>query len=337
MRVHIASLPHTEVTRDWDHCAYTAKVRRFSGMLAARGHEPITYSPGAFTGTGLHVDVPGIVWPHTQVFDRWEHQDTCWTTMNAAIIDAMGERFTHGDVIGIIAGRCQQQIIEAFPGELAVEWGVGYEGVLEHTPHAFESQAWRHYVSGARGWDDGRHFDAVIPNAFDPDDYELGEDEGYLLFLGRHTDRKGVEIVRELAKTHRVVTAGQDGPLEGIEYRGIVLGDDKKKLLAGATAVLVPTLYVEPFGGVAVEAMMSGVPAITTSFGAFTETVQQGKTGYRCDTLGQFRAAVDRASLARSPGIREDAVARYSTGAVAPLYDEWLNRCQLLHGDGWYG
>ena len=336
MRVHILGLPHTEVTRDWDHCAYTAKVRRFTGMLEALGHEPITYSPGGFEGRGEHVWVPGIEWDHQRVFDRWEPSDECWRIMNNAAVDQIKIRWQAGDVVGLIAGRCQEQVAAAFPGELVLEWGIGYEGVLENTHHAFESQTWRHYVYGTRGWADGRHFDAVVPNAFDPEDYGVEDDGGYLLFLGRHTPRKGLEVVKELAKTHRVVTAGQDGPLPNVDYRGVVLGEDKKKLLGGATAVLVPTLYVEPFGGVAVEAMLSGVPAITTNFGAFTETVEEGVTGFRCDTLREFHEAVEQAPGLRGPRVRAQAKLRYSVDVVADLYDEWLRRCQLLHGDGWY-
>jgi glycosyltransferase involved in cell wall biosynthesis len=345
MRVHIPSLPHTQVTRAWDHCAYTAKVRRLSGMLASRGHEPITYCGTQFEGTGEHVVVVeeqdrndwwGGIWDRHKVFDEWDPAAACWRGMNHRTIDAIKDRWEPGDAVGIIAGRCQQQIADTFTGHLVLEWGIGYEGILPNTLHCFESETWRHYVYGQTRIADGRHFDTVIPNAFDPDDYTTGDDDGYLLFLGRHTHRKGVEIVKELAKTYKVVTAGQDGPLEGIEYRGIVLGDEKAELLAHATAVLVPTLYIEPFGGVAVEAMMSGVPAVTTNFGAFTETVQHGLTGFRCDTLGEFHQAIDDAPSLRGSWVRDLAVASYGVKAVAGRYDAWLRRCALLEGDGWY-
>ena len=59
--------------------------------------------------------------------------------------------------------------------------------------------------------------------------------------------------------------------------------------LARRGSVRVPTYYIEPFGGVAVEAQLCGTPVITTDFGAFPETVQHGITGYRCRTYKQFR------------------------------------------------
>lgn len=316
-------------------------------MLASRGHEPITYSSEPFEGTGEHVTIvteadqerwfgPGG-WNRQRVFDRWNPDDPCWVDMNNAAIDAIKDRWEPGDMVGLIAGRCQEAIAQAFAGTLVTEWGVGYEGVLPDTVHAYESTYWRAYVSGFYRWGDGRNFDTCVPNAFDPDEYRVGEDHGYLLFVGRHTERKGLEVVRELAKTHEVITAGQDGPLNAsTEYRGVVLGDEKAELFAHATAVLVPTTYVEPYGGVACEAMMSGVPAITTDYGAFTETVRPWVTGFRCSTLSEFEQAVEWAPSVRGPDVRDAAVSRYSTDVVADLYDKWLRRCDLLHADGWY-
>lgn len=314
-------------------------------MLNSRGIDTVTYCGTGFEGAGEHVPVVsnddltrwfGGPWDTSKVFDRWEPTDQCWVEMGAATITAIASRIGPSDIVGVTMGRCQEQIAAAFPNHVVCETGVGYEGVLDGTHHCFESSSWRHYVYGRRGWDDGRHFDVVIPNAFDPADYSTGDDEGYLLFLGRHTPRKGIEVVAELAKKHRVVTAGQDGPIPGVEYRGVVLGDVKRDLLAHATAVLVPTLYVEPFGGVAVEAMMSGVPAITTNFGAFAETVTEGVTGFRCNTLGEFHDAVADAPRIRGSAIRDWTVARFGLVVVAAEYERWLRRCGLLRGDGWY-
>lgn len=345
MKVHLVGLPHYDPTRVNEHCAYASKLRRLTDMLAARGIDTVTYCGTGFDGSGQHVPVVGPElldrwfggpWDTAKVFDRWNPDDPCWVELNAAAVAAMQERIEPGDIVGLTMGRCQRAIVDAFPGHIACEVGVGYEGVIDSTHHCFESNTWRHYVSGRRGWDDGRNFDTVIPNAFDPDDYTTGTDGGYLLFLGRHTPRKGIAVVAELAKTHHVISAGQEGPVPGIEYRGLVVGDAKRELLAHATAVLVPTLYVEPFGGVAVEAMLAGVPAITTDFGAFAETVDDGITGFRCSTLGAFHDGVHEAPFIRGQPIRDHAISRFGTATVSRAYAEWFARCELLHGDGWY-
>lgn len=96
-------------------------------------------------------------------------------------------------------------------------------------------------------------------------------------------ERKGVGIAVEVAKRlgMKIKLAGQglekvgdheyEGSgfrvnYEGIEYLGSVGVQERADLLAYADAVLVPTTYLEPFGGVVVEAMLAGTPAITTDF-----------------------------------------------------------------------
>jgi hypothetical protein len=44
MRFHVVSLPHTQTTKEFVHCAYTTKVVRFCNMMTSLGHEVFLYS-----------------------------------------------------------------------------------------------------------------------------------------------------------------------------------------------------------------------------------------------------------------------------------------------------
>lgn len=348
MRLHVVSLPHTQTTRSFSWCAYTEKVRKFGSILRAAGHEMVLYAGSdneAVCDEHVEVVTEGDlrrwfdgVWNTDNVFDQWDPAAACWSEMNLHAIDAIRDRIQPGDGIGIIGGRCQEAIAEAFPDHPALEWGIGYSGVLTDSFRCYESRAWQHYVAGTLADDDGHFFDTVIPNSFDPTDFTFNaEKDDYLLFIGRMTPRKGLAIVSELAKEHRVITAGQgDLRVDGAEHRGLVRGDERAELFARARAVLVPTTYLEPFGGVAVEAQLSGTPVITTDFGAFPETVVQGVTGFRCSMLADFLAAVDQVDELDPHACRDHALTNYTLAAVAPQYDRWLRQIETLQHDGWY-
>jgi glycosyltransferase involved in cell wall biosynthesis len=347
MRVHVVGLPHTQTTREYDWCAYTAKIRRLGGMLHARGHEMLLYAGQdneALCTEHVPITRPerwfgDAGWDHKTVFNQWDSEAPCWIEMGLRAIIEIRERIEPGDAVGIIAGLCQKPIADHFAalGHPIVEWGIGYDGILDISHRAFESRAWQHYVYGKRGESDGRYFDAVIPNAFDADDFKFNaQPADYLLFLGRHTRRKGLAVVEELAKRYPVITAGQqEMAVPGTEHVGMVLGDEKAELLANARAVIVPTTYIEPFGGVAVEAMLSGAPAITTDWGAFPETVNHGVSGFRCHTLGEFIDAVEQAPALDREQVRAWAQ-QFTTEPVSHLYDRWLRRIALLPEPGWY-
>lgn len=354
MRVHVVSLPHTLLTRDYDWCAYTAKVRRFVEMLARGGHEAIVYGPDVHevVGAAEYVTVVDYLdralwfgapeWDRTRVFDQWSPEASCWRAMNQRVAGEARKRWQHGDILGIIGGLCQQPIADALSdlAPIVVEWGIGYSGVLEGSHKVFESYAWAHHVAGLRGRDDIAYFDDVIPNCFSPSEFQFREPDDYVLFMGRPTIRKGLPIVEEIAKriSLPVLHAGQPGqtPIAGTEYLGILTGDRKAETLARARAVLVPTTYLEPFGGVAVEAMMSGTPVITTDWGAFTETVEQGVTGYRCRMLRDFLEAVDASADLDRAAIRDRATERFSTDEGSRLYSRYMERVSTLHHAGWY-
>lgn len=347
MRFHVINLPHTQVTKEYCWCAYTSKVLRFCNMMSSLGHEVFLYA-----GTQNEAKVTEFItivtdedrqkwfgndnWDN-RVFDQWDRNAECWTSMASRAAAEISQRKQPGDFLCLIAGLCQEDILKRLPDMRCVEWGVGYEGILKDSFHVFESQAWMHYLYGRNWINDGRFFDQVIPNSFEEDEFlPRYEKEDFLLYLGRPTPRKGLEVVAHLAKSHTVIMAGQGDPkIPGVKHIGIVRGQEKAELLARAKAVLVPTFYIEPFGGVAVEAMLSGTPVITTDFGAFTETVIHGVDGFRCHTLGEFSQAVKDVENLDFKLIRSGAE-YYLTKRIRFEYERYFERLQLLDGKGWY-
>jgi glycosyltransferase involved in cell wall biosynthesis len=368
--LHVVSLPHTQTTAEWAACAYTQKVRKFGKMLAARGHDVIIYS-GEENDAVCAEHVPVVTveqqrrWFGEVNQDRfypitWNPGDDHWREMNLRAAQEIRKRAGPRDLVLLIAGWCQKQVADDLPNLIACEWGVGYQGIF--SPYcAFESRAWMHHVYGLQKIEDGRWFDAVIPNFFDMEEFpvtrtavDLSSDRkrDYLLYCGRLVQRKGPHVALMIAGALGLplVLAGQgvsaSGPgwiesdegfrLEGdLRHVGLVDFERRAALMSGAIATLVPTIYIEPFGGVAVEAMLSGCPVVATDWGAFTETVDPGVTGYRFRTLGQGMAAVDAAAELDRWEVREAATERFALENVAPLYEEWFDRLLSLWGEGW--
>lgn len=348
MKVHlVAPTPHRDVTDDWEPDAYVGKCLRLARMLVGLDHEVVLYA-------GPRCDVEGVElvevvtdqdrtrwfgdqdWSET-VFNQFDPRSAPWEAMNGRVTMAMRRRIGSGDIIFLTMGSAQAPLRMAFPDHVVAECGVGYEGVLPGTHRCYESLAWMHYIWGRDRVADGRWFDIVIPNAFDPADYIAGAgDGGYLLFMGRLTERKGLEVVRQLARDHTVVTAGQGEPLEGVEHLGVLRGTEKAAALAGARTLICATTYIEPFGGVAAEAMLSGTPVLASPFGAFSETVAHGWSGYLCHTLADFRLAAEVVGDLDREAVRQWAAERFTMEVVAPQYDWWLDRLVSLYDKGWY-
>jgi glycosyltransferase involved in cell wall biosynthesis len=349
MRFHLVGLPHSQVTTEFSACPYTDKLRKFCLMMAARGHEVFLYA-------GDHVEAPvaEVITCFSEadradfVGDRhytatvWSSRNEGWKRLNANAIREIGRRLQPDDFILLSGGVPHRPVADAFPDAISVEYGIGYNRTFAKY-RVFESYAWMHMVYGSQSNGDpfsvgGHWFDAVIPSPVDTDQFPVRTDgEGYYLFIGRLVTRKGYEIAIDVCRELGVnlIMAGQGEAPQGVRHVGIVGPKVRAHLMSGATAVFVPTLYVEPFGNVHVEAMACGTPVITTDWGVFTETVEQGVNGFRCRTFAEF---VDAARLAPSldrPAIRQRAIARFSLEAVSGLYEDYFNRLALLRSDGW--
>lgn len=332
MTLHLVAFPHTRLDGGYDTCAYTQKVSKLRRMDL--GHTLSTYGC-----QGADVEIAEATRPDSQALPSWP-DDHEWEPFNNAAARAVKERAEPGDLLLLAGGYSQREIAAALPALTACEPGVGYEGITTNFC-AFESHAWRHHVYGLKGIRDGRWFDTVIPNYFDPDDFPQGPgDGGYLLFVGRLIERKGIRAAVEIAQAAGVplVVAGP-GELAEFDpggyatHVGVIGPRERAELMGDAVALIAPTLYVEPFGGVAVEAQLCGTPAITSDWGAFTETVDDR---WRFTTLGEAVAAIGRAADADRDAIRAHATSQYSLDEVAPRYAKWFDRLLSLRGDGWY-
>jgi len=358
-RFHLLGLAHVPTVADLSTCAYTQKVIKLARMLKSLGHEVIFYGV-----EGSRVECDEFVEVLSEAkrrevygsYDWWrgffKHSgsDDAYQAFNQNAIDEIWERGRPGDFLLCPMGNYNKAVADGVReiGLTVVESGIGYEGVFAQFK-IFESYAWMHHVYGLRGQRDGSWYDCVIPNYFDPLDFPYCEEPAeYALYMGRLIRRKGVEVAvqvtRELGMP--LVVAGQ-GELEN-EAEGLALDEPhvvflgavsprvRAEVMSRARVAFAPTYYVEPFGGVAVEAQMCGTPVVTSDWGAFTETVLHGVTGYRCKTFEQFCWAVEHINEIDRGACREWAVENYSMDRVRWMYQEYFEQLDDLRGAGWY-
>ena len=364
MRFHVPGLAHTITNKTFINCAFTQKVFKLCKMLTSLGHEVFHYGcEGSNPECTEHVNVMSNelrtkFYPDLWQTKQWDFnvQDDCHKEFYKNTVNEIRKRLSKRDFFLASFGFGHKPIADVLGKEvLTVEPGIGYSDTFARYK-VFESYNWMSYLYG-RGFiegstrktvENGIYFDAVIPNYFNPDDFEYtpNEKEDYFLYLGRIISRKGLDIIVETARTTgiHVKIAGQGTytPLpqtakgEIIEHVGFADIEKRKKLLSRAKGLLMPTVYIEPFGGVSIEAMISGTPVICTDWGVFPETIIHGITGYRCRTLDHFVWAVENIKNISPATCREYALKNFSLERVSQMYQEYFEMLYSLFDKGWY-
>ena len=361
--LHLLGLAHTQTTNEYSHCAFTGKVKRFAPMLQSVGYKVIHYGiAGADSGAHEQVDILSVdqwnelrykllfekygreVSPADFIGDLADVGNPLYKTFNRILKEELESRINPQDIICLPFGHAHQDAIHSL-SQSKLETGIGYPNSYERY-RVFESYAWYHYTLGRNGTS-GFDYNWVIPNYYDITEWDYNPTpEHKLVYFGRLTDIKGLQIVWEIAK-HRpdlpVVICGQGDPtpyltLPNISYHPPLHGKARSDFLGSATAVLMPTRYVEPFGGVTVESQMTGTPVLGSTYGSFTETIDHGLTGYRCATLGDYLKAIENIEMGKLNRhyISQSTKRKYNMYELAIEYDKVVKQINDLHGAGWY-
>ncbi|HZP67953.1 MAG TPA: glycosyltransferase [Rudaea sp.] len=160
----------------------------------------------------------------------------------------------------------------------------------------------------------------------------------YAIVLGRVCAEKGFHDAIEACKRagvallaagqvfgwpeHRRYFEGEVLPRLDRERRfiGPVGGRRKRRLLAAARCLLVPSRAQETSSLVAMEALAAGTPVIAFRSGALPDIVEHGRTGFVVDNAAQMAAAIGRVATIDPQACRRAARERFPQERMVAAY-----------------
>ena len=192
--------------------------------------------------------------------------------------------------------------------------------------------------SQARSWP-GRRLE-VIDNGVPLQNFGAAVSRrGFCLLLGRICPEKAWHLALDAASTAGVpaVLAGalhrfpeheryyheeiepRLGPGRAV-YAGVAGGSTKRRLLAAASCVVVPSQAPETSSLVAIEALASGTPVVAFARGALSEVVDHGRTGFLVESVEEMAEAIQHVDALDHVACRKVATVRYDANRMVDAY-----------------
>ena len=178
----------------------------------------------------------------------------------------------------------------------------------------------------------------VIHHGVEVEQFPYGDGSGgYLLFLGRLDPSKGAHRAIEVARRAGqplIIAAKIREPHErryfhdeieprlgdGITYIREPRRNPTLRLLAGATALVNPIQWKEPFGMVMLEAQACGTPVLAFGCGAAPEIVRHGTTGFISATVEEMVEDVARIGKISRGAVRAHAETSFGADRMVDRY-----------------
>jgi glycosyltransferase involved in cell wall biosynthesis len=185
---------------------------------------------------------------------------------------------------------------------------------------------------------------AVIHHGIDLDVHQPGPGGGdYLMFIGRMSADKGVHHAVRIAREAGLplIMATKMREAAEVDYfntsvRPLLTSEDQMptemplrrrlSLLRGATALLNPITWREPFGLVMAEALASATPVLAFPNGAAPEIVDPGRTGFLCRDEAEMVQALGQVSQIDRDECRSAAERRFSLQRMARDHERFYRR-----------
>jgi glycosyltransferase involved in cell wall biosynthesis len=166
------------------------------------------------------------------------------------------------------------------------------------------------------------------PNFVAPDPGEGSGGGGYIAYVGRLTQDKGIgtlidawnsaddlpslKIAGPGPLSDFVDAAARANPL--IEFLGLVPPSDIQGILGGASFSIIPSMWYEGFPKAIVESFAVGTPVIAAEIGSLTELIDPSRTGFLFESgnaASLSQTVRDAASASNIPDMRRAARQEY--------------------------